>query len=121
MSGLSDAELSGMRSIINELLPDTCNILQVTRTKDGAGGWTESWGTASGGTAVACRLDSIGGIVNVVGGAVQSFHGWIMTLPYDTTITTANRIEHGSDTYQVITIDTDKSWKASVRVGVEVL
>lgn len=117
MSALSAAELAQIRADVAELLPDEANILESTLVSDGGGGWTETWGTATAG--VACRLDYKRGVEVVVGGALQSFSGWIFTFPHDTAIASTNRIEHGGNTYAVIGEDADKSWVASVRVAAE--
>jgi head-tail adaptor len=118
---LTNDELTAIRADVVRLLPDTCNLLTIVRTPDGQGGFTEAWGTATGGTAVPCRLDYVRGVKVVIGGALQPFSGWMLTLPYDATITTAYRVQHNSHNYAVIGEDVDKSWKASVRAPVEAL
>ena len=47
MTMLTNAELAQIRGDIAGMLPDTCNLLTLTRTSDGQGGWSEAWGTAS--------------------------------------------------------------------------
>jgi head-tail adaptor len=116
---MDDLELAELRAAVAELLPDTCNLLAVTRASDGQGGFTEAWGTVTGGTAIPCRLDYVRGVNVVIGGAMQPFSGWMLTLPYDATITTAYRVQHNSHTYAVIGVDAGKSWAASVRLLVE--
>lgn len=119
MSAIDTAMLTAMRSAIGELLPDTCNVLSVTNTPDGMGGNTQSWGTA--GTAIACRLDMQTGMETDVGGAIQPFTRFILSVPYDTTVANANRIEHNSVTYSVISVNTNQSWIAVKRVELEKL
>ena len=124
-----DSELTLMRAEIEALLPDTANILEVSRVSDGQGSYTDSWGTATGGTAVACRLDAAAsaGISNfqgnevMRGGAIQPYGRWVVTFPYDTTITTENRVEINTRTFNVIADDDKKSWQLDVRVIVEQL
>jgi head-tail adaptor len=117
---LTSAELAFMRDSIEQLLPDTCNILSVTRTPDGQGGMTETWGTA--GTAITCRVDIKQVREQQSGGAVQYYTQTMLSLPYDTTITAANRVEHGGNTYAVITpANTDQSWIAVKRVALELV
>lgn len=115
--GLTNNELIAMRRAINDLLPGTCNILSLTRTSDGQGGWTEAWGTAT--TGVSCRLDNVTKREQLSGAAVQHFTGWVLTVPYDTTITQSQRVEIGSTQYNVRGIDSGKSWTASLRLDVE--
>jgi hypothetical protein len=50
---------------------------------------------------------------------VQSFHRYMLTLPHDTTISTTGRVILGGVTYNVVSVDTNKSWMASTRVIVE--
>lgn len=121
--GLSSTELSEIRSAINELLPGTAIIIAVTNTADGLGGQTVSTAAVAGGT-VACRLDprtitETKSGEKVSAGAVQPFHTFVLTLPYDTTITTENRVQVGTQVYNVTSVDTPKSWKSSVRAWVE--
>lgn len=114
---LSNAELVSMRADIADLLPDTCSILSLTTTPDGQGGVTETWGTAT--ASVSCRLDAYRGKEALAGGAIQPFNTYVLTVPYDTTITTANKIEHSSTTYNVTSVDADKSWPITMRVYLE--
>ena len=115
---LSSNEITLMRSTLeNEALPDTCNILSVTQTADGQGGFTDAWGTATAG--VACRLDNTSSRELLSGDAVKHFTGWMLTLPQSTSIAAGNRVEVDSDTYNVVGFDDGKSWALSLRVLVE--
>lgn len=121
--GLTTAELASIRSDIADLLPDTCYIIDVTNTVDNMGGYTVGTAMATGGT-ISCRLDAK--IINtlrasekVVGGAIQPFHQFILTVPYDTTISTENQVQKDEEVYNVISVDTDKSWKGAIRVMLE--
>ncbi len=117
MANLSATELAGMRAAINELLPDTCNILSLTSVSDGMGGQTKTWGTATAG--VACRLDVTSGREMVSGGALQPFTAYKLSLPYDTTITQGNRVEVSSVTYAVTSVNVNQSWIAVKRCDLE--
>lgn len=110
---LSTNELSWMRDSLEELMPDVCNILTLTRTSDSQGGWSESWGTAT--ANVKCRLDQRYGREQTAGGEIQPFSYWQLTLPHGTTITTEQRVEISSNTFNVQSVDTGKSWSACVR------
>lgn len=112
---LTSAELTGMRDAIEQLFPQTCNIITVTLTPDGMGGNTESLGT----TTASCRLDVESGMEQVVGGALQPYTRSMLSLPYDTTIDEANRIEIGSNTYAVKSVNTDQGWIAVRRCELE--
>lgn len=116
---LTAADLEYMRTSILDLLPDTCDILELSSTPDGQGGQVETWGTATAGTAVACRLDNTGGNEEISGEAVQPFTRWIMSLAYDQTLTEQNRIKHGAYTYNIMSVNNDASWKAVTRAVLE--
>lgn len=113
---LSDGDLTYMRNSIDELLPDICNILTATYASDGQGGYTPTWGTASAG--VKCRLDPGRKESNerLQGGAVLlPYSYWILTLEHGALLTTEQRVEIGSDTYEVRAVDAGKSWSGSIR------
>ena len=117
MSMLSTSHLNYMRDVLEQLMPDTCNILSVTRTSDGQGGMIDTWGTAS--ASVICRLDAMQGSEIPVGGAIQPFRAYILTLPWDTTIAEANRIEVGTEVFNIKSVDKQKSWAATRRALLE--
>lgn len=117
---LSTSDLSYMRDVIGDLLPDTCNILSVTETADGMGGVTPTWGTTSAG--VACRLDIIvsrSDEEQIAGASLRAFQETVLSVPYSTSISTTNRIEHGGYTYDVKATNTDQSWIAVKRATLE--
>ena len=119
MSALSSAELTGMRDAIEQLLPQTCNILSATFTPNGQGGGTTTWGTVS--ASVACRLDVISGMEQVTGGALQPYTRSVLSMPYDTTVDETYRIELGSNTYAVKSVNTDQGWIAVRRCELELV
>jgi hypothetical protein len=116
---LSNSELAYMRDSIGELLPDTCNILSGTITPDGFGGVSLTWGTAT--ASVACRLDIVksteGEAVQAAG--VRAYQEVRLSLPYDTTLTTTQRVQHGGFTYNVQSVNNDQSWIAVKRAILE--
>ena len=118
MTALSSTELAAIRTDIAQLLPDTGHVLSVTNTSDGMGGFTETWGTAT--ASVAYRLDPLRGREQLAGGAVDAFHTFQLTLAHSVTITTANRFKAADGTqFAVVSVDPEKSWKASTRAVVE--
>jgi len=123
MSAIDAAMLSAMRDAIAELLPDTCNILTVTRTADGMGGVSEAWGTASSG--ISCRVDMNQGIMEgrelLTADGLHPYTRYILSVPYDTTISTDSRVEHSGTTYAVVSVNTEQSWMAVKRCWLEVV
>ena len=116
MTWLSSDDLEYMRDCIESLLPGTAYLLSLTVGSDGYGGITETWGTAG---TVACRIDSKTISEPTQGGAIQPQHGFVLTVPHDTTITEAYRVVVGSETYTVTSVDSDKSWNACIRKYLE--
>src|SRR5512140_2882804 len=114
---LTQSELDDMRAAVLDLLPSTVNVLSVTRTSNGAGGFTEAWGTVT--ANVSCRLDFVNGSEGILGASRQPFAGYMLTMPYDTAITSDNRVEHGGLTYAVITDNADQSDLIVKRVQVQ--
>ena len=117
---LDDKDLAYMRECLEEFLPDTCTILSPTETPDGMGGVDATWGTSS--ANVACRLDhkkTLSQDEIVTGASLRPFTSYILSVPYDTTITTDYRVVHSSITYNVVTVNTDQSWKSVTRCTLE--
>lgn len=113
---ITAAQLAYMRAKVNELLPDTGYVLSLAYTNDGYGGIVETWGTAG---TITCRLDPLRGGESLTGAAVNPYHGFRLTAAYDAALTEANRIEIGSETYSVLSVDSDKSNAVSLRADVE--
>ncbi len=113
---LPAAELDQLRADLETCLPDTCNILSMTRASDSQGSWIETWGTAS--LTVACRLDFILGGEAVTAGALGPYTRAIVTLPQETTITAQNRVEHDGNTYTVQAVNLG-SWLGVKRATVQ--
>ena len=111
-------ELAQIRVDLETTLPDTCNILTLSRTSDSQGGWSETWGTAT--LAVECRFDFIArsSSERVTANALLPYSEAIVTFPQDTTITEQNRIEHNSVTYSVQSVNLG-SWLGVKRASVE--
>jgi len=118
MSAIDSTMLAAMRESIAQLLPDTAQVITITQTPDGQGGHTESRATAA---AVAFRLDVLTGREQISGGALQPFTAYKGSLPYDTTITTANQLLHNGVNYAVTGVNTNQSWIAVRRVDLEKL
>jgi SPP1 family predicted phage head-tail adaptor len=115
---LTSAELAYMRDSTELLMPDTCNILTLSIVSNDEGGQIETWSTT--GTS-ECRLDMKSGSEPVLGGAVQEFTGYVLSIPYDTVINDENRVEIDSVIYAVTSINDGQSWRAVKRVTLEVV
>ncbi len=117
MATLTSRELEEMRAAVGDLMPDTCRILSKTSISDGAGSSTDTWGTIT--RNVSCRMDKASGSEGYIAGGRQPFAGYILTVPYDTTLLTTHRVEHGGYTYAVIAVNEDQSNLIVTRAEVE--
>ena len=118
MGALSESELSAARSEMERLLmPSTCHILSNAGTADGYGGLTQAWGTAS--ADVPCRLDPVRGRESPGGAALKPYFEFVLTLPYETAITADNRVQISTTTFNVVSVDAEKSWGLCVRAKLE--
>lgn len=115
---LSDLEIAAMRAEVQSVaLPGTCAILSITYTSDGQGGLGEAWAAIS--TGVACRIDPVQSREILSGDAVQPFSRFMVTLPYDTVVSQANRIQIDTTQYNILGIDAVRSWDMCIRCEVE--
>ena len=118
--GFTTAELAQIRTTIFGLLPDTCNLLAVTRTSDDAGGWADTWGTVTGGSALPCRLDfGNTGRESVESAAQLPYQKGILSVQYDAPISTNYRVQIASQLYNVTGENTDQGWLTVRQVIVE--
>jgi head-tail adaptor len=113
---LTTADLTAMRTALEASLPDTATISRLTRTADGAGGYTEAWATT--GSAVACRVSPTGSQAaeRQVAAKLAAVAPWTVTLPAETDVTTSDRILTGGRTLQVEAVMAPRSWEVSRRV-----
>ena len=120
---LTDADLSYMQDTIADMFPGTCNILSEALASDGQGGQTSTWGTVS--TSVSCRLDESsqtgGNQLVPTAGALREAHRFVLSLPYDATISAHDRVEYDSNTYHVISVNDHISWQAVTRAVLELV
>jgi len=114
---LSSEELAYMRTGTGLLMPDTCNLLTLTTTPDGMGGYSEAWGTAAG--TITCRLDITRKMEGQGGASLREYQETVLSLPYNTTVDVNYRVEHGGYTYNVTSVNNDQSWIAVKRVMLE--
>ena len=113
---ITAAQLAYMRARVEDTLPSTGYVLSLAYTNDGYGGVVEAWGTAG---TISCRVDPLRGGEALQGGAIQPFHGFQLTAPYNTVLSEANRVKVGAETYAVRSVDSDKSDAVSLRAVME--
>lgn len=116
MTWLTNDDLTQMRADVSELLPDTAVITAPSWVSDGAGGGSQSYTPVSGGT-VACRLDPVPKLQMTMEAASREVLTvkYILTVPYDAPLAVDYRVTTGGNTYDVVHLDIDHSWRVSRR------
>lgn len=107
---LSEHDLCLMRHTLQDNLGDLCTVQTYTDAMDGFGGVTRTWANTY--TNVPCRIapSSAGErSTETVGSQYQAVTGWILTVRHDQTITPGNRVVKGGDTFQVLSVEDDRS------------
>ena len=119
---LSAADVTSMQGQLTESLPDTCTIVVDTLASDGAGGQTATPGSP---VTVACRISPFimtrrsGDAEVVQTGRVVSQIPWVITLPHGTAVAPKARISQGGRTFEVLEVQSPRSWDLAVRVHAE--
>lgn len=117
MTWITADEESGMRDVIDNVMPDTCVIQQSAYVSDGEGGGTVTWASVTGGT-VACRFDTPKPGNNTIvfaSGESLKFEG-IFTLPHDAPLATNNRLSYGGTAYEIVGLGEAQSWNICRKV-----
>ena len=113
---LTAAEITGMRSTLDESLPGTAVISRATWVSDNQGGSTATW--AAAGTVIARISPATArpGVEPVAGGGLVSESDWVGTFPDGTDITVRDRVVWSGATFEVVDLDKPRTWDLCVRV-----
>lgn len=116
MGWLSSDEITAMRTVESNVMPDTCVISAPSYVSDGAGGGTVTYTPVAGGT-VACRIDPYTrkSGVDVIAGAEGYVFDYIGTFPYNAPLAGNYRIAHNSTTYELTSFLDDNSWRLCIK------
>ena len=102
---LSTSDLANMQAAAKELMTATAVITRLTKTSDGAGGFTEAW-VPSG--TVFCRKVPFGVIrrfnqltERVIADKLANRMGWAVTTPALTDVTVKDRVTIDGGTFEV--------------------
>ena len=116
---MNSRELSEMRAEQEKQMPEVVYIQRLTRTPDGAGGWTETWQTVAM-TKGRIAPSQRGAGEEVRAGAVTAYGEYIVTLPHDTELRQDDRLQINGTQYEVGAI-LNRSEKTALRVLVSKL
>jgi len=106
-------DLDKIREEQKKFMSETVYIQRLTRTSDGAGGWTEAWqtvATTKGRLTPGRSADEV-----ERGGMVAAYGEFVVTLPHDTELRQDDRLQVNSTQYEVKAIS-DRSEKTALRV-----
>jgi hypothetical protein len=114
--GVAPFTLSAIRGVVNGFLnAGTGVIQQSSNASDGAGGFTPSWSTVSGGSVVYRLNPMTFGQIETLAAAVGVKAEYVAILPYNAPIVIGNRFVAGSIPYQVRWMQPDTSDVAFVK------
>lgn len=104
-----------MRDEAELALPDVCVIRARTLTADGQGGKTESYATS---VTTTCRVSPAGRAMQEVTRAdgTRATADWVVTLPYNTTVSQSDRLLVNTVTYEVLGAKAPRGWEITRRV-----
>lgn len=115
---LTAIQLAQLRRDANRLLPDTADIYPREMTDDQRGGQVASWPTLR--ESVACRLSatSVRGRSkdDARGGRIQPAEHWIVSLPVETVIGEADRLEINGTLYEIVSSADRRSFDVNLRL-----
>ena len=111
------AELeAALRAEQEAAMPDTCVVSRPTETIDELGGLSQSYATVA---TVACRVAAgpFRDVEFVRNEQVRGITDWIVTLPAGTDAENSDRIVHGGDAYEVVSVLSGGSYETARRLG----
>ena len=110
---LQSNDLAYLRTESRTAMPDSVTIQRKTLVSDQQGGFTEGW---------ADVYQNIQGRVSVSSGSESVSEGRqdvkvdaTLTLAYDQSIEQSDRVLHGGQTYEIVSVDAGKTWALAQR------
>lgn len=117
---LSAAEMAVIRETAELAMPDTCTIQTRTETNT-KGSVVVSY--ASTYTGVKCRVMPVNRSTDesVIGLKITDQAEYVLTVPWDQAIAAQDRIVFGTDTYEVIQVHDQHSYRTARRASLRLL
>jgi head-tail adaptor len=101
-------DLVYLRAEGEKSLPDTVNIHRRTLDSDKQGGFTESWPMVY--ENVPARLTFASASESITTGREDVGIQFALTVAYDQSVEQSDRISHGSNTFEVVSVTGPRSW-----------
>lgn len=112
MTLITGSDLSYIKYMQGELMPDTCSLRTVTLSSDGSGGWTEGTSDTAN---VPCRLMMSSGRESVQASQVTAERSYILTIPSTYTLTPRMRVVKAGVAYEIISVNDGASFVTALR------
>ena len=115
----STSDLDKIKAEQEKLMPETVYVQRLTRTSDGAGGWSESWQTIA---TTKGRIAAKSGDENELGGKTTAITTYLITLPsnIEFELTNTDRLQINGQQYQIVA-PLNRSEKTALQVICEKL
>ena len=110
---LQTGDMAYMRSQANQALPDVVSILRRTLESDKQGGVTEGWSIVY--ENIPARISFMSSAEKFAVAREDVDTRFTVTVAYDQSLEQADRISHGEDTYEVVSVTSSRSWDTSKR------
>lgn len=118
---LSTEALAGLRAVAATALPDAAQVQRLAQASDGAGGFTDTYATAS---TAACRVSRSGlrPDERIIAERVLNRTAFVVYLPHDADVRESDRLvvtpvdpAMSVQTYEVVGVLAPTSWMVNVR------
>jgi head-tail adaptor len=110
---LQDGDLAYLRAEAENAMPDKVHIHRRTLESDKQGGFAESWPMVY--ENVPARLFFGTATESISPGREDLDVQHNLTLPYDQSVEQSDRVSHGGDTFEVISVSGIRSWDTAKR------
>ncbi len=110
---LQTGDMAYMRSQANQALPDVVSILRRTLESDKQGGFTEGWSIVY--ENIPARISFMSSAEKFAVAREDVDTRFTVTVAYDQSLEQSDRISHGEDTYEVVSVTSSRSWDTSKR------
>lgn len=117
---LTDAEMDACREMAEMAMPDTCTIQTRTETNT-KGSVVVSYANTY--TGVKCRVMPVNRSTfeGVTGMKITDMAEYVLTVPWDQAISAQDRIVFGTETYEVVMVHDQHSYRTARRATLRLL
>ena len=111
---LTTSELTWMRATQEASMPGSCQVKHTAGTADGYGGISGGSATV---TSYTCRVAVTSGSELVMAGKLTQRLAWMVTLPHDASVDSADTIVYGARTFEVLAVLAGAEWTTATTPG----